>query len=103
MRRLVAIALLVGVVGCGKLMRKPGGEAARRAESTPPAAETKSEALATKGAPVAAMPSAPSSSPAAVAPAGTTTLDTAAIEEATGLTGAVMADGVFRITRPRGD
>jgi hypothetical protein len=103
MRRLVAIALLVGVVGCGKLMRKPGGEAALRAESTPPAAETKSEALATKGAPVAAMPSAPSSSPAAVAPAGTTTLDTAAIEEATGLTGAVMADGVFRITRPRGD
>jgi hypothetical protein len=103
MRRLVGIALLVGVVGCGKLMRKPGGEAALRAESTPPAAETKSEALATKGAPLAAMPSAPSSSPAAVAPAGTTTLDTAAIEEATGLTGAVMADGVFRITRPRGD
>lgn len=94
------------------------------ASSTGPAKPT--GALATKGASAAAMPApaaspigagaphapvqagtpppavtiVPSTSVAAAAAAG---LDTKAIEEATGLTGATMPDGVFRITRPRGD
>jgi len=80
-------------------------------------------ALATKGAPVPSMPApaAPAAAPIAPVPAGTPPppvtivpstsgmaapaagLDTKAIEEATGLTGASMPDGVFRITKPRGD
>lgn len=91
------------------------------------AAPTKAAgALATKGAPVASMPApaapaAPAAAPIAPMPASTPPpavtiipstsgmaapaagLDTKAIEEATGLTGASMPDGVFRITKPRGD
>jgi hypothetical protein len=97
-------------------------DATAQAEAAPKA----SGALATKGAPVAASPAptapaAAAAAPIAPAPAGTPPppvtivpstsgmaapaagLDTKAIEEATGLTGAMMPDGAFRITKPRGD
>lgn len=111
MRRLALVVALVGVVGCGIFKKSEGdAEAPPSAEAPPPPVAKSEGALATKGTPhaapggagspsAAASGGAPSSAPAP----GTTTLDTHAIEEATGLTGAIMPDGVFRITRPRGD
>lgn len=110
MRRLVVLVALLGVAGCG-LMKKADGDGNLQAEAPPGDAPAKPEgalaskasAPAIKGGPLAP---ATASAPAPVAPAatgGTTTLDTHAIDEATGLTGAVMADGAYRITKPRGD
>jgi hypothetical protein len=96
MRMLTLAVALVLVSGCGIGKKSPEG--AELAREAPPAAPAKAEgALATKGVPAAA-----SASRAAIA-SGATTLDTRAIEEAIGLSGATMADGVFRITKPRGD
>jgi hypothetical protein len=89
MRGLAAIALLIVVTGCAP--KKDG--AGLQAEAPPPA--TFKGALATRPAAGAAMPAA--------ALGDATSLDTGAIEEAIGLTGAVVGDGVFRITKPRGD
>jgi len=102
MRRLLAIAVVLGVAGCGLLKKSDGNEAlqAEAAPATEPAKPPEG-ALASKEMPIAKAASTPR--PIAAAPAPGTTLDTGAIEEATGLTGAVMPDGVFRITKPRGD
>jgi hypothetical protein len=79
MRKLGAVLLMVAIGGCGLLKKPAPGDAVGSAEP-------------------------PTQAPAAaVSPPASTTLDTRAIEEATGLTGAVMPDGVFRITKPRGD
>lgn len=108
MRRIVAVVLAVALSGCTLLKKpEPGDATEPEAKAADPSVTAgKAEgALATKGQRVAVMPaaSAPTTTVAS-APAGTaTTLDTHAIEEATGLTGAVMSDGVFRITKPRGD
>jgi len=108
MRRLVVLVAVLGVAGCGSLMKK-ADDGALQAEAPPADAAAKDDgalarkgtAPATKGAPFAAAPA-----PAAAAPlatGSTTTLDTRAIDEATGRTGAVMPDGAYRITKPRGD
>ncbi|MCC6848620.1 MAG: DUF1259 domain-containing protein [Deltaproteobacteria bacterium] len=97
MRRLVAVGLAVAVAGCGP-PRTPEPDDGMPVRAAPAA---KAGVLASKGA-----PSAASTAPADVAPApagATTPLDTRAIEEASDLAGAVLPDGVFRITRPRGD
>ncbi|MCC6763144.1 MAG: DUF1259 domain-containing protein [Deltaproteobacteria bacterium] len=103
MRRLVAVALAVAVAGCG-LLRKPEPEAAVETAAPVAAPPAKESALPSKGQPVATLPAPASPALAPLPPlAGTSGLDTVAIEEASGLTGAVMPDGVFRITKPRGD
>jgi hypothetical protein len=108
MRRIAVIVVALGVAGCGLLSKGDGG-AGLQAEAPPADVRVKPEgALAstggmarTKGAPQAAK-SETAAAPAAgaVASGG---LDTRAIDEATGLTGATMADGAYRITKPRGD
>ncbi len=105
MRRVALAVVLALVVACGISKKSPKDELS--AEMPPPAPAQAAGALATTGAPVA-MPGRPTpetaaAAPAVTGPAGTTALDTRAIEEATGLTGATMPDGVFRITKPRGD
>ena len=108
MRRIALVVIALGVAGCGLLKKDDGREAlqmdAVQAEAPPAEAPAKATgALASKGGPLP-MKGAPlaASAPAAAAPVASG-LDTAAIDEATGLTGAVMADGVYRITKPRGD
>lgn len=96
MRRLLLVVAMLVVSGCGMAGKMPSGAGDVESEAPPAVVSAKTKgALATKAA----------SPPAAVASttAGATPLDTHAIEEAIGLTGATMADGVFRITKPRGD
>ena len=96
MRRLLLVVAMLVVSGCGMAGQMPSGAGDVEAEAPPAIVSAKTKGtLATKAA----------SPPAAVATttAGATPLDTHAIEEAIGLTGATMADGVFRITKPRGD
>ena len=96
MRRLLLAVAMVVVSGCGMAGKGPSGTGDVEAEAPPAVVSAKAKgALATKAESV----------PAAVATttAASTPLDTHAIEEAIGLTGATMADGVFRITKPRGD
>jgi hypothetical protein len=92
----------------------------------PPEAAPPTAAAPVPEQPPAAPPAAPAPAPPAAAPvaappappvvvkpaplaapipsaAPATGFDTHAIEEAIGLTGAVMPDGAFRITKPRGD
>jgi hypothetical protein len=79
----------------------PAGAAAAPAAPAP-AVPPPPPAPAIAAPPPVIPPSAPLSAPIpSAAPA--TGFDTHAIEEATGLTGAVMPDGAFRITKPRGD
>ena len=96
MRRFVLVMAMVVASGCGMAEKRPRGAGDVEAEAPPAVVSAKAKgALATKAESV----------PAAVATttAASTPLDTHAIEEAIGLTGATMADGVFRITKPRGD
>jgi len=96
MRGFAVMAMVIAVAGCAA--KKTGIEAETSSAPAPQGA------LATR-----ATPGYPPTAPAATVPAaptitgGSTTLDTRAIEEAVGLTGAVVGDGVFRITKPRGD
>lgn len=102
MRRLVAAGVVLAMAGCG-LLRKPE-DTGVQAEAPPAVAQTDG-ALASKDPPVVVVPN--TSTVVAVDPTGAggggSGLDTQAIEEATGLAGATMPDGVFRITKPRGD
>ena len=108
MRRFAVVALVLAVGGCGLLKKPEPGDPLEPRATAPEAAAPSPKvegALTTKGRPAAMMP-APGSvtpPPAATPPPATTSLDTGAIEEASGLSGAVVGDGVFRITKPRGD
>ena len=96
MRGIAIGVVVLAFCGCGvtnKLLGRPSEDGA-----TPPATVADG-ALATKPG-AAPSPAAPGLS---AAPAAASGLDTHAIEEAVGLTGATLADGTFRITRPRGD
>lgn len=92
MRRLIAIVAIVGLTGCGPLRAQAPGDAPR--EGAVASDLRRDGALAT----VAEGPAARSSGRAEG-----TRLDADAIQEASGLTGALMSDGALRITRPRGD
>jgi hypothetical protein len=96
MRRLTLVVAMIVVSGCGLVGKMTGGGGNVEAEAPPTVVPAKAEgALATQAASVPAT--------VATTTGASTTLDTGAIEEAIGLTGATMADGVFRITKPRGD
>lgn len=99
MRRLLALGMAGALAGCAVLVKPPPQDAVPADASA--ASKPAGGAHGAKSPPAAARPATGAAS-AAPLPA-TTTLDTAAIEEASGLTGAVMPDGVFRITKPRGD
>jgi hypothetical protein len=111
MRRIAVIVVALGVAGCAMFGKSDDGEALR-AEAPPANAPAEADgALASrsgapptiKGASQAAKSQA-AAAPASARAGGTSgALDTHAIDEATGLTGAVMADGAYRITKPRGD
>ncbi len=101
MRRIAIVACLLVACGCG-IMKRGGDDLEAEAA---PVEEKREGALATKPEMPAATP-APASGPPALAPAAgapANGFDTHSIEEAVGLTGATMPDGVFRITKPRGD
>ena len=92
----IGVALLT-FCGCGVTNKMLGRS---DADDGAPASAVGDGALATKpGAAASPALSASAAGPAAAAGG----LDTHAIEEAVGLTGATLADGTFRITRPRGD
>jgi Domain of Unknown Function (DUF1259) len=100
MRGIAIGVALLAFCGCGVTNKLLGRTSA---DESAPAGAVADGALATKPS---AAPAPGSAAPGlSAAPAGTAAsgLDTHAIEEAVGLTGATLADGTFRITRPRGD
>jgi uncharacterized protein YceK len=92
--RTIVLAVMIVVSGCGTAGKKTGGGAHGQSEVPPSRVPAQ-----TAGAPTTTTGT--SGSPAAAGAAAA--LDTHAIEEAIGLTGTTMADGAFRVTKPRGD
>jgi hypothetical protein len=110
MRGIAIGVVVLALCGCGvtnKLLGRASDDGESAASSVAAGAlATEPDAALVSGSadvPKAAGPVAPPALSDVPPAAGTAGLDTAAVEEAIGLTGATLADGVFRITRPRGD